>query len=1275
MLRPTLTMASGIEGYTRKDSVRRRPIPSKSVIVGREIVRPTLRSDLAGIALREGDDLLTFEGFSTAYKRGLLKGSDDNFWNYSGDKWGNDIRINLEDAANDRNEYRKWRETMGLPPFNDPPSDNEGKIKYYKELREILRKNIDKEKWKGENIVESISFGSTLRDDAKSKLEKRIGEMSRAQQRKKGRVIVDGKTGPQRTTEGRIKEEDVWKSNWRRYEYKADEKLEPYHIPEPSGKITYKVPVNIPKEYTDYYKTRKDAKEARDRFDVAKMGLEDYEKYRKKIAKLDPTKAQAGLSDDPTTELRLRYIRKPAPYDIGGHYSSLERDKKKAGVSGKTDDEVIENLFPFISPEERKRLIRIRRDMGDNYKVMKTHTPLSYGAEQRLEEDAVKKTTFKTEEKRFNSKKELEDELRWIRKNVKSGLKGQIDSFSMSKDHIKKAVEFDDPKWKKFFLKKYSSYEEPYMYAYGGDRPSGYSGTIEPIFTKDEKLESRLRKTLVFPEGGSSKLSEVNGAKLVSIDSDVPLKRGAVKGKRKYLPVKLNRTTIFKEGRFRPAKDYYELGGGRYVLMGKPQMIKEKRRTPYTYYKKKSAMRNPDFTMAVAKGGGRRVFHLEEAGEKGWKKVGVDRYAKQAENWKALDTDSTPQSTLRGLRDRRTYGARLIGRGVNPRQLDRSKEYKSARNEALIQMRINETAGVRDAKAKAEKEIKDIRVSEAQKALNLKLAKETAEKTTEGLKAKNAGLVHSYNVNVRNQTAATLLGSNPDELNLLLKKGGGLALIKEMIRKGEIADVSTIGQLNVSKKQKDGLLRLYNEGGDFIEGKEYFFRDLDDFGRTITRRGYLNKGGERKDNLELMYLKTNEDGSVSKERFIVPKGNVLKADDYTSTTASGKQQRPEGAQQLTQFELDVFGDSPPQQPQTEVKEFEVQQDPKTGVKSLVKIKGAGIADPSPKPQQSIFGTTGFDSMGGDLELQLDESSEGASSEENFEFGGDAPTEPAPEPSTTFSMYGPSPKIQKLAGEIDELLDDFQLGGAEDIADTLGEGMPNRPATDEIQQQLEQSLLEVDEDGELTGVGETSPQLLEALAEAEAQSPSPTDTTLDQLVLEGKVPATSKKPKVAFEDKPLIEQLPPKSPKDLAKGLFDNNTEVPEELRGWSGTTELPETLFKEDVDMSKASSRRRALEPLVEGQTMLWSTKYGDKSRQRVLIIDQQRADVIFKGLRGVSIVNDKGNSQKLSDKQLRGMYKKISENIANGKRETAFNDKQLLRALEMIDLYEEAEP
>ena len=42
-------------------------------------------------------------------------------------------------------------------------------------MLEVLELNRKKEE--GENIVESISFGSTLKDDAKSKLEKRIGEI------------------------------------------------------------------------------------------------------------------------------------------------------------------------------------------------------------------------------------------------------------------------------------------------------------------------------------------------------------------------------------------------------------------------------------------------------------------------------------------------------------------------------------------------------------------------------------------------------------------------------------------------------------------------------------------------------------------------------------------------------------------------------------------------------------------------------------------------------------------------------------------------------------------------------------------------------------------------------------------------------------------------------------------------------------------------------------------------------------------------------------------
>jgi hypothetical protein len=425
---------------------------------------------------------------------------------------------------------------------------------------------------------------------------------------------------------------------------------------------------------------------------------------------------------------------------------------------------------------------------------------------------------------------------------------------------------------------------------------------------------------------------------------------------------------------------------------------------------------NADFVMRVGSGKGRRVFHTEEGDRKGWKETSINKYTKQSDNWKSLDVDTTPAAELqlRGLRDRRTGGGRLIGRGrLDPRRIDRSKEYKSARQEALIQMRINETAGVRDAKSKADKEIKNIRISEAQKALNLKLQKETAEKTTEALKAKNAGLVHSYNVNVRNQTAATLLGSNPEELNRILKKGGGLALIKTMVRKGEITDASTIGQLNTSLKQKENLLRLLNEGGDFVEGQEYFYRTLDDFGRTIVQRGYLNKGGERKQNLELMKITTNEDGTNTTERFIVPKTQILAPDDYTTTTTSGKRQK-EVPPTLTDFELDLFGDEAPQPKKANVV---VYQDPKTGVKSLVKSKGAGIADPSPRPNQSLLFTLQqsdeFDTMGGDLEVGLDPIpfSTSEEEEETFEFGGDAPLEPEPEVrsarSTPYGIFLPN----------------------------------------------------------------------------------------------------------------------------------------------------------------------------------------------------------------------------------------------------------------------------
>ena len=750
---------------------------------------------------------------------------------------------------------------------------------------------------------------------------------------------------------------------------------------------------------------------------------------------------------------------------------------------------------------------------------------------------------------------------------------------------------------------------------------------------------------------------------------------------------------------------------GRYIVVDAPRIKKKKVSRKVRVFRTRDLYNNPSFTMRVLgrSGGGRRVFHLDEEGNKGYKEVGVNQYRKQADAWKALDMDSTPyeKRQLRGLRDRRTHGARLIGRGYDPRRIDRSSEYKSARNEALIQMRINESAGVRDAKSKAQKEIKEIRISEAQKALNLRLAKETAEKTTEALKAKNAGITHSYNVNVRNQTAATLLGSNPDELNKLLRKGGGLALIKAMVRKGEIADISTIGQLNLGQKQKESLIRLHNEGGQFIEGQEYFFRTLDDFGQTgRPRRGFLNKGGERKDNLVLTYIQTLDDGSQKREQFIVPKENVLRPDDYTSTTASGKQQKPE-PKQLTQFELDTLGS--PKEGGTEIdlpddiSHFgaKIKQDPKTGVKSLVALKGSGIHDPSPKTQEGIFG-------GGGLPLELDA---GESSDDPFDFS--SPKEGEPEPQQLEELptpYGKKPRPQEL--------DLFEA--TEGLAEVAG--VPT--GTEEILEGIGQQLEEVDEEGELQ-FHENPASLDLSFTKEVVGQPDPADLLLaQQLQQEGKegplpgglirspdlapkiptqsprlsqfVPATP--PEEQFFQKPQPEPEPEPAPKKEKKKkvkiggkrevkilsidergdkLFEGDAPTNAQGRPFSNDPfkghdydeyYLPEEFYREGRDMSDRARRTASLEDIEKGQTAIWSTKHGDKKSQKLLVLDAPSATHLFRALKGQTRENDKGNQQGKGDKQLRDTYKKVLRNIADGKKETAINDKVLLRLFGVID-------
>ena len=104
-----------------------------------------------------------------------------------------------------------------------------------------------------------------------------------------------------------------------------------------------------------------------------------------------------------------------------------------------------------------------------------------------------------------------------------------------------------------------------------------------------------------------------------------------------------------------------------------------------------------DFTMRMTgRGGGRRFYTMTERDKKlEWWMRGKN----QREVSKRIDAESVPpqQYQLRGIRDPRSAGGRIIP-PRNVRRIDHSQTYKSARDEALIQMRINESAGVRSAK-------------------------------------------------------------------------------------------------------------------------------------------------------------------------------------------------------------------------------------------------------------------------------------------------------------------------------------------------------------------------------------------------------------------------------------------------------------------------------------------------------------------------------------------------------------------------------------------------
>ena len=614
-----------------------------------------------------------------------------------------------------------------------------------------------------------------------------------------------------------------------------------------------------------------------------------------------------------------------------------------------------------------------------------------------------------------------------------------------------------------------------------------------------------------------------------------------------------------------------------------------------------------DFSIRLTgRGGGRRFYTMNDKSRKlEWWQRGKN----QQEVSKRMDAESVPpqQYQLRGIRDPRSSANRIIGpRSV--RQVDHNKTYKSARDEALIQMRINESAGVRDAKKKVE----EVRQSEAEKRKNLVLLRKTAEATAKALRDRNAGLTHSHNVNVRNNSNATLLGSDPDELNKIIKRGGGISLIKDMIRKGEISDLSTISQLDLSVKQITSLRKLLDEGGEYVEGNEYFYRFIDEFGQTKVARGYLNKGGNRGLNLDLMYLRTNDDGTQTKERKLVPKKNVISPDVSATTTSSGKAQQPRGDRRLFAAELDTFdlgaspsplAEAPLRSRQTRGRSGEVDRDASEGLLGILRRDGAElIGSEIPRVRSPSLSPETFD-------FSLEPSRVG---------GGEALPSPLGSGARSDASVFDEEEGSKWEEELLKGIDDYE----ED----------RQP-----QPQPEPEYVEEDEDIERTIREWSQDRDLEPEPSPDTPPPRPT---------------TPPPKAVSFVGETL--------PTDEADEAVD--TVSPYENYNFD-EAQLPADRFVE-VDFLSKGKKERLGELLSPNEILLWSTKYGgEKNSKKSLVVNKADMRAILKSAEGKSLVIN-GKRKVISKKKASDLYKKVEGQIDAGKQETAFNDETIVRLI-----------
>lgn len=223
----------------------------------------------------------------------------------------------------------------------------------------------------------------------------------------------------------------------------------------------------------------------------------------------------------------------------------------------------------------------------------------------------------------------------------------------------------------------------------------------------------------------------------------------------------------------------------------------------------------------------------------------------------------------RGIRDRRTAGGNII-RGsdrASMRDIRHSKRYISATEQAIIDRKVRNTL----AENKLESSIKDVKDSSKQREDKLSIIAQNKDKIIEDLRKKRVKLLHSHEVIAKSKMNATLLGSDAEELNRVIARGkkSGFALIKDMVRKGEITDRAVIGQLDITTNNKKSLTKLLDEGSEFISGQRYFYKDFDTMGQPITLSGVYRRGGERGSNVELL-LDNGERSLIRKRSIILP---------------------------------------------------------------------------------------------------------------------------------------------------------------------------------------------------------------------------------------------------------------------------------------------------------------------------------------------------------------------------------------------------------------------